>query len=97
MSNESTKYVARIYSFNWRTEIQILEEIKWLHQLKDNGSSVSCPIQDKDGSFLQNLNAPEGLRFMVLFSFAKGAKVWFLTNEMCANIGIFMAKMHKYT
>jgi Ser/Thr protein kinase RdoA (MazF antagonist) len=34
---------------------------------------------------------------MVVFSYAEGKKVRFLTNEMCATIGTFMAKMHKCT
>lgn len=97
LTNGSDKYVARIYSYNWRTKAAILEEIKLLNQLKDKGLSVSYPIQDSKGSYLQSLNAPEGLRFMVVFSFAEGKKVRFLTNKMCTTIGTFMAKMHKNT
>ena len=97
LTNSSVKYVARIYSYKWRTKAAILEEIELLNQLKDKGLSVSYPIQDSKGSYLQSLNAPEGVRFMVIFSYAEGKKVRFLTNEMCAIIGTFMAKMHKCT
>lgn len=89
--------MARVYSCNRRTKDEILEELKLPHLLKHQGLSVSYPIQDSEGSYLQRINAPEGVRFMVLFSFAEGAKVRFLSNEMCAIVGTFMANMHKRT
>lgn len=97
LSNESTKHVARVYSYNWRTESAILEELDLLLQLKADGFPVSYPISDKNGSFIHVLNAPEGTRYMVLFSYAGGSKVRLLSTEMCAAIGTFMAKMHKST
>ncbi len=72
LSNGTEKYVARVYSHNWRSETEILEEIELLCLLKEKGLSVSFPIRDTEGCFVQALKAPEGNRFMVLFSFAEG-------------------------
>lgn len=97
LSNRAVTYVARVYSCDWRTEVDILDEITLLNHLKQDGLSVSYPIKDINGEFLQRLHAPEGLRFMVLFSYAEGTKVRFLSREMCTTIGTFMATMHRRT
>ncbi len=83
LSDSETKYVLRVYSHNWRSKSEIFEEIKLLNLLKENDLSVSFPIQDKKGEFIQEINAPEGIRYLVLFSFAKGGKIRFMDNETC--------------
>ncbi len=97
LSNDSKKYVLRVYSHNWRTKTEIVEEIKLLKLLKENDLSVSFPIQDKNGEFIQEIIAPEGIRHLVLFSFAKGGKVRFMDNETCFDIGSLMSKIHNLT
>ncbi len=97
LSNSETKYVLRVYSHNWRSKSEIFEEIKLLNLLKENDLSVSFPIQDKKGEFIQEINAPEGIRYLVLFSFAKGGKIQFMDNETCFKIGSLMAKIHNLT
>ncbi|CAN5235892.1 phosphotransferase enzyme family protein [soil metagenome] len=93
----STKYVLRIYSLNWRTETEILEEIRLLNLLKNNGIPVSYPIADLNGNYVQALNAPEGNRFGVLFSFAEGEKLLNFSAELHCKAGEIMAKMHEVT
>ncbi|MBJ6367029.1 phosphotransferase [Snuella sedimenti] len=97
LSDNETKYVLRIYSHNWRTKPEILEEIKLLNLLKENNLSVSFPIQDKTGGFIQEINAPEGIRYAILFSFAQGEKIRFMDKETCFAIGSLMAKIHNLT
>ncbi|WP_434981424.1 phosphotransferase [Daejeonia sp. YH14] len=48
-------------------------------------------------TFKKEINTPEGLRYVVLFTFAKGKKMRFMTNEMCYAIGSIMAKIHNTT
>lgn len=91
------KYVFRIYSLNWRSPIAIEEELKLLALLKDNSLSISFPITDSKGGFIQKLNAPEGDRYGVLFSFADGEKIQVYPPELHYNIGELMAKMHLVT
>ena len=91
------KYVVRVYCYNWRTKVEIQQELELLNLLKNNNLSVSYPILDKEGNLIQEINAPEGLRYVVLFTFAEGEKMRFMTNETCFVIGSMMAKIHNIT
>jgi Ser/Thr protein kinase RdoA (MazF antagonist) len=91
------KYVFRIYSLNWRSENEIKEEIGLLRLLNDNGVPVSYAIPDATGNYLQALHAPEGLRWGVLFSYAKGEKVFNYDAGMNYKIGAIMGRMHQIT
>ena len=97
LSNTETKYVLRVYSHNWRSKAEIIEELALLKSLRDNNLSVSFPIEDKDGAFIQEINAPEGTRYVVLFSFAQGEKIRFMDIETCFRIGSLMANIHNCT
>ena len=97
LSSIETKYVLRVYCYNWRPKKEIIEEINLLNKLHENNLSVSFPLKDKNQAYIQEVQAPEGLRYAVLFSFAKGDKIRFLSNETCFAIGELMAKFHKTT
>ncbi|WP_111710085.1 phosphotransferase [Lutibacter citreus] len=97
LSDNKTKYVIRVYSYNWRSKSEITEELKLLKLLKKNNLSISFPIQDKNGELIQKINAPEGTRYVVLFSFAEGGKIRFIDQETCFSIGSLMAKIHDLT
>ena len=97
ISDNETKYVLRVYFYNWRSKSQIQEEINLLHLLKENHTSISFPIADKKGNFIQDINAPEGMRHAVLFSFAEGEKIRFMDAATCFSIGSLMAKIHTIT
>ncbi len=75
VKTEGQKYVARIYQPAerlMRHESDYLFELDWLTFLRDRGCPVAYPIRRKDGGYLGKLNAPEGLRYYALFSFARG-------------------------
>lgn len=91
------KYVVRVYCYNWRTKVEIQQELELLSLLKNNNLSVAFPIPDKEGNLIQEINAPEGLRYVVLFTYAEGEKMRFMTNETCFAIGSMMAKIHNIT
>lgn len=97
ISDNKTKYVLRVYFYNWRSKTQIQEEINLLHLLKENKTGISFPIADKKGNFIQDINAPEGIRHAVLFSFAEGEKIRFMDAATCFSIGSLMAKIHTIT
>ncbi|MBA6316952.1 phosphotransferase [Cellulophaga baltica] len=97
LSDNETKYVLRVYSHNWRSKSEIIAEIELLNLLKENNLSVSFPIQDKNRELIQEINAPEGIRYVVLFSFAEGGKIRFTDKETCFVIGSLMAKIHNLT
>jgi Ser/Thr protein kinase RdoA (MazF antagonist) len=97
ISNNETKFVFRVYCYKWRTKIEIEQELDLLNLLKKNSLSVSYPISDTNRKFIQEINAPEGIRYGVLFSFAKGEKMRFMSKETCYSIGSIMAKIHNVT
>lgn len=90
-------FVFRIYSYNWRTREEIEEELSLLQLLKKHGISVSYPIKDHSQNYIQTIDAPEGLRFAVLFSYATGHKVHNYSQEVHFEIGKMMAHMHTLT
>jgi Ser/Thr protein kinase RdoA (MazF antagonist) len=97
VTNEQDKYVFRIYSLGWRTEMEISEEIRLLNKLKENEVSISYPLVDAKGHYIQTLNAPEGNRPGVLFSFADGEKISHFPEETHYRIGVLMARLHQVT
>jgi len=97
ITSEDIKYVFRVYSLNWRFEKEIEEEIRLLNLLKENGIPVSYPITDTAGNYIHELAAPEGKRYGVTFSFAKGEKMLNLPVDVHFKIGEIMAKMHQLT
>ncbi|MGJ8734180.1 MAG: phosphotransferase [Cellulophaga sp.] len=97
LKNINTTYVLRVYCYNWRTKQEILEELKLLELLKNSGLSVSYALADKNNNLIQKIQAPEGERYAVLFSFAEGEKVRFIDNNTCFTIGTLMGKIHNVT
>lgn len=94
---QKERYVVRVYGQYWRTKTEIQEELSLLELLKKNNLSISYSIPDKEGNRIQEINAPEGLRYAVLFSFAKGEKMRFMDNDTCFEVGSLMAKIHNIT
>ena len=97
ITNTKRKFVIRVYCHKWRTKTEIQEELLLLELLKKNNLSVSYPISDKEDNQIQEINAPEGIRYVVLFSFAKGEKMRFMNNNTCSEIGSLIAKIHNIT
>ncbi|MFD0940713.1 phosphotransferase [Pedobacter boryungensis] len=97
VTDNADKFVFRVYSLNWRSRTEIEEEIKLLNQLKENAISISYPLLDKESNYVQTLNAPEGDRFGVLFTFAKGEKLHVIPQETHFLIGQHMARLHMVT
>lgn len=97
VNDDTTKYVFRVYNFDWRTKIEIAEEVRLLIHLNENNTPVSFPIADHLNEYIQEFNAPEGKRYGVLFSFAEGAKSARFTAETSFFIGQALAKVHKST
>lgn len=92
--NES-KYVFRVYTCDWRTKSEIKEEVRLLLHLKENNRQISYPIQDKLGEYIQEIEAPEGKRFGVLFSYAKGTKTAKFSPQTSFLIGQALARVHQ--
>lgn len=91
------KYVFRVYTHDWRTELEIQEELRLLNHLKEADRQVAFPIADQSNNFIQKIEASEGTRFGVLFSYAKGIKTAKFSPETSFLIGQALAKVHQST
>lgn len=69
---ETEKYILRVYTADRRSLSDILYEIDVLLHLERNGVSVSTPVAQSDGNYINVLQAPEGPRPVVLFTYAQG-------------------------
>lgn len=97
LTDDEQKVVFRIYSLNWRSQTEITEELRLLNLLRDAGIAVSYPIKDIAGNYINELNAPEGLRFGVLFSFAGGEKLLNFSAGIHHKVGETMGRIHALT
>ncbi len=68
----SIVYIARVYRHGWRTRAEILYELEALRHLQARGVNVAAPILRRDGELIAEVGAPEGVRYLVLFSYAEG-------------------------
>ncbi|RAU82465.1 phosphotransferase [Pontibacter arcticus] len=97
LSTSTAKFVLRVYYHGWRTESEITEELTLLNFLTEHGISVAYPIRDREGKYINQLKAPEGDRFAVLFSYADGETIRVPSEEVSYQLGTAMAKMHQLT
>jgi Ser/Thr protein kinase RdoA (MazF antagonist) len=91
------KYVARVYQLGehlQRQESDYLYELDWLGFLKANEQPVSYPIARRDGSYLGQINAPEGRRYYALFSYAPGKPMAVDDEDQLFAVGRHMAQIH---
>lgn len=93
----SERFVFRVYSLDWRTKTEIFEEIRLLELLHEHAVPVAYPIRNNEGHFLNELLAPEGKRFAVLFSFAPGNKKGSLPEAAHFRTGETLARLHLLT
>lgn len=68
----SGKYILRVYRIGWRTLSDILYELDVLLHLHRKNVPVSFPLSMRDGNLLSTLNTQEGVRQVVLFTYAEG-------------------------
>ncbi|SHH76062.1 Ser/Thr protein kinase RdoA involved in Cpx stress response, MazF antagonist [Chryseobacterium oranimense] len=97
VSDGENRYVFRVYTNNWRTKSEIQEELRLLLHLKDTDRQVAFPIADQSNQYIQEIEAPEGTRFGVLFSYAKGTKTAKFSSQTSFLIGQALAKVHQST
>lgn len=75
----------------------IEDEINLLRILGDNNIPVSLPVISNSGKFIHCIEAPEGIRYCVLFTYAEGEKKHLITATHHYQIGKLMADLHLIT
>jgi len=95
--SDTEKYILRVYNYHWRTAESVASEINLLNDLKENDVRVSSPVKDSIGNYIQQINAPEGLRYAVLFTYAEGVQIKKMSIEQSFLLGIQVGKIHAVT
>lgn len=96
-TSNGDRFVARIYQLGTRLQRQesdYLYELDWLNFLEKEGLPVSYPIARRDGRFLGQIVAPEGIRHYALFSLAQGTPMRTNDEEQLYIFGREMARIH---
>ncbi|MBC9910145.1 phosphotransferase enzyme family protein [Chitinophaga varians] len=88
------RFILRVYRSSHRSLSQIKEEVTLLLALKAAAVSVSWPIPDVSGENIQLLDAVEGERCAVLFSYAQGQAVRLPNEDQLRLLGNEMARFH---
>lgn len=91
------RYILKVYRDAHRSVAEIRGEITLMDTLASGGAKVVRPIADAAGEKLLPLQAPEGLRYAVLFSFAAGGTLAEFDKEQLGIIGREMAFNHNIT
>jgi Ser/Thr protein kinase RdoA (MazF antagonist) len=81
---------------SWRTASEILYGVDLSLHLKRKGIAVSVPLARKDGTFLQSLQAAEGERYAVLFTYVEGEELSPASMDEAKSVfyGSGVAEMH---
>lgn len=95
VSSAQTRYILRVYRSTHRTAPQVKEELALLLALREAGVPVSYPIADKAGNTIQFIEAAEGERCAVLFSYAPGQVERQLSATQLRSLGTEMARFHR--
>ena len=97
VTTSEDRFVLRVYRHGrpWITrKTDHLFELEWLRFLNGEGVSVSYPVPRRDGSLVNNIEAPEGTRYWAVFTFAEGVLVDPPTVEIAHRLGELVAKIH---
>jgi Ser/Thr protein kinase RdoA (MazF antagonist) len=86
--------IIRIYRARWRSPSEIAYELELLAHLTARGVSVSVPLAARDGSLIRPLSVPEGTRYLVLFTYARGTPLSWMKEEHCYRAGRLLAAIH---
>jgi Ser/Thr protein kinase RdoA (MazF antagonist) len=91
------RYILRVYRSGWRSHADILYELDVLTHLKEKNVPISTPIARKDGNLVQTLAAPEGERYIVLFTYAPGNELSSEETDHAFIYGQVVARLHTAT
>ncbi len=91
------KYILRVYRAGWRTEADIRYELDVLTALDQRGIPVATPVRRRDGDYLCTVQALEGPRPIVLFTYAEGKPPAFAEFDQIGRYGEMVAQIHNAT
>ncbi|WP_161964061.1 phosphotransferase enzyme family protein [Chitinophaga flava] len=95
VETSGVRYILRAYRSSHRNIPQIKEEVDLLLALKQAHVSVSYPIPAVSGETILKIDAAEGERYLVLFSYAPGQVVRSLNENQLRVLGHEMGRFHQ--
>jgi len=99
VKTRNAQYILRVYRAGWRSVSEILYELDVLLFLQRENHAVSFPVPRKDGSLIHPVIAPEGIRYVALFTHAPGKEPRYEADEEkeAYQYGKAVAKIHTAT
>jgi len=96
VDTERDRYILRVYRTPWRSQADVYYELDVLNYLSQNGVPVSAPLRSIDGQLAKEIDAPEGERYVTLFTYAEGT-IPRLNEEISYAYGKTVARIHSLT
>ncbi|MBE9038802.1 phosphotransferase [aff. Roholtiella sp. LEGE 12411] len=96
VETEEEKYILRVYRRGWRNKQEIDFELELLSFLHEQKQPVAYPITRIDGGLTTEIAAPEGKRYVAVFSYASGYAVdGKLDTKQSYILGEVLAEIHQ--
>jgi Ser/Thr protein kinase RdoA (MazF antagonist) len=89
-------FYLRVYRHGWRSQQEVFAEIELLDYLLEQGVPIAAPITSRSGRVLHQLDAPEGVRYAVLFAEARGRPAP-MNRKRSYLYGQLVARLHACT
>ena len=95
-AEDGTVYFLRAYRKNWRALADIQYELDVLNHLNKKHFPAAHPLETRDGEYYYTVNAPEGVRYIALFTLAPGPEISYEVNpeQIAKRYGQAVAEMH---
>lgn len=95
-TSDGSTYYLRAYRIQWRTLADIQYELDVLNHLKQKGFPAAKPVPYQDGQFFCAVPAPEGTRYLALFTEAPGPEISYdqEPENVAQRYGQAVARMH---
>jgi len=96
-TDSDERYILRVYRANWRSLEEIAFELDALMHLHKKGVHVSIPLPRRDHGLVHSIKTIEGIRHVVLFTFARGKNPKYENGDEAVQYGKAVARVHKAT
>ncbi len=94
VGTDQGRFILRVYRAMHRSRSNVLAEVSLLLALQKADVSVSYPITDCTGETIQSIDAAEGERYAVLFSYATGQPIRVSDTQQLRLLGRELARFH---
>lgn len=96
VETQTNKYILRVSHHHWRSKSDIDFELELLDFLQQRQLPVAYPIRTTDGRLSIEINAPEGKRYVTVFTYAPGqVALGDLNPTQSLKLGETVARLHQ--